>query len=142
MNDPRLILRSLEPTSTKEESAPSSRLAIWGIPVAALVVALLAIGIVSLRGDMVGVTAGESRLKAIIVILSTFAVVVVVHLVLFATGAYGFAARLFRSETGGPGAFTIKAGSFTFVGPDNVPAQLPVLPKSDLKLNDQPPHTN
>ncbi|MBC8726649.1 DUF2345 domain-containing protein, partial [Paraburkholderia sp. 31.1] len=41
-----------------------------------------------------------------------------------------------------PGAYTIKAASFTFVGPDNVPAQLPVLPKSDLKLNDRPPHTN
>jgi type VI secretion system protein ImpL len=100
MNDPRLSLRSLELTTAKEESAPSSRLAIWGIPVAALVVALLAIGIVSLRGDMVGVSPGESHLKAIIVILSTFAVVVVVHLVLFATGAYGFSARLFRRETG------------------------------------------
>ncbi|MEM5328551.1 ImcF-related family protein [Paraburkholderia sp. JHI2823] len=100
MNDPRLTLHSLESTTAKEESPPSSRLAIWGLPVAALVVALLAIGIVSLRGDMVGVTAGESRLRAIIVILSTFAVVVVVHLVLFATGAYGFAARLFRSDTG------------------------------------------
>ncbi|MEX3915090.1 type VI secretion system Vgr family protein [Paraburkholderia sp. BR10872] len=41
-----------------------------------------------------------------------------------------------------PGAFTIKAGSFTFVGPDNVPAQLPILLKSELKLNDRPPHTN
>jgi type VI secretion system secreted protein VgrG len=41
-----------------------------------------------------------------------------------------------------PGAFTVKAASFTFVGPDNVPAQLPVLPKSDLKVNDRPPHTN
>jgi type VI secretion system protein ImpL len=74
MNDPRLTLRSLESTTAKEESAPSSRLAIWGIPVAALVVALLANGVVSLRGDMVGVSPGESHLKAIIVILSTFAV--------------------------------------------------------------------
>jgi len=41
-----------------------------------------------------------------------------------------------------PGAFTIKAGSFTFVGPDNVPATLPSLPGSTLKLNDRPPHTN
>jgi type VI secretion system secreted protein VgrG len=41
-----------------------------------------------------------------------------------------------------PGAFTIKAGSFTFVGPDNVPAMLPSLPGSNLKLNDRPPHTN
>ncbi|MEX3929222.1 type VI secretion system Vgr family protein [Paraburkholderia sp. BR10936] len=35
-----------------------------------------------------------------------------------------------------PGAFTIKAGSFTFVGPDNLPAQLPILPKSSLKISD------
>lgn len=35
-----------------------------------------------------------------------------------------------------PGAFTIKAGSFTFVGPNNVPTQLPILPMSDLKISD------
>ncbi|MBB5406189.1 type VI secretion system secreted protein VgrG [Paraburkholderia sp. HC6.4b] len=35
-----------------------------------------------------------------------------------------------------PGAYTIKAGSFTFVGPDNVPAKLPSLPKSSLKISD------
>lgn len=35
-----------------------------------------------------------------------------------------------------PGAFTIKAGSFTFVGPVNVPTQLPILPMSDLKISD------
>jgi type VI secretion system secreted protein VgrG len=41
-----------------------------------------------------------------------------------------------------PGAFTIKAGSFTFIGPENVPAVLPVLPKSDLTLNERYSHTN
>ncbi|WP_341249749.1 type VI secretion system tip protein VgrG [Cupriavidus pauculus] len=41
-----------------------------------------------------------------------------------------------------PGAFTIKAGSFTFVGPANVPAVLPVLPKSNLTLNERYSHTN
>jgi type VI secretion system secreted protein VgrG len=35
-----------------------------------------------------------------------------------------------------PGAFTIKAASFTFVGPDNVPAQLPSLPKSSLRISE------
>lgn len=35
-----------------------------------------------------------------------------------------------------PGGFTIRAGSFTFVGPDNVPTQLPSLPKSSLKISD------
>ncbi|HKU00964.1 MAG TPA: DUF2345 domain-containing protein, partial [Paraburkholderia sp.] len=36
-----------------------------------------------------------------------------------------------------PGAYTIKAASFTFVGPDNVPTTLPSLPKSSLKISDQ-----
>ncbi|AFT87933.1 type VI secretion system Vgr family protein [Paraburkholderia phenoliruptrix] len=35
-----------------------------------------------------------------------------------------------------PGSFTIKATSFTFVGPDNVPTRLPSLPKSSLKISD------
>jgi type VI secretion system protein ImpL len=100
MTNPRLTLHSLEPAAGTDGIAPSSRLAIWGLPVATLVVALLATGIVWLRGDIVGVTAGEPQLKATIVILVTFAIVVLAHLVLFATGAYSFAERLFRSETG------------------------------------------
>ncbi|WP_232833363.1 ImcF-related family protein [Paraburkholderia kururiensis] len=83
-----------------EQPASRGRLAIWGLPVAALVVALLAIGIVSVRGDMMGVASGEPKLKAIIAILAIFAIVVVSHLVLFATGTYGFAGRLFQRETG------------------------------------------
>ena len=100
MTDPKLTLRSLESATMKEGSAPPSRLAIWGLPVAALVVALLAVGVVLLRGDLVGVTSGEPQLKAIIVILAVLVVVVIAHLVLFAAGAYGFAERLFRDETG------------------------------------------
>ncbi|MBC8726760.1 DUF2345 domain-containing protein, partial [Paraburkholderia sp. 31.1] len=41
-----------------------------------------------------------------------------------------------------PGAYTIKAGSFTFVGPGNVPAKLPLLPNSDLQLNGRYTHTD
>ncbi|WP_222945035.1 hypothetical protein, partial [Paraburkholderia sp. 31.1] len=63
MTDPRLSLQPLESATTTEEPAPPGRLAIWGLPVAALVVALLAIGIVSVRGDMVGVASGEPKLK-------------------------------------------------------------------------------
>ncbi|WP_237179739.1 ImcF-related family protein [Paraburkholderia sacchari] len=70
------------------------------MPVVALAIALLAIGFVSLHGDMLGITSRESRLWAIIAILSTFAVVVVAHVVLFATGTYAFAGRLFRREAG------------------------------------------
>jgi type VI secretion system secreted protein VgrG len=36
-----------------------------------------------------------------------------------------------------PGAFTIKAASFTFVGPDGVATPLPSLPRSSLKVSDQ-----
>ncbi len=100
MTDPKLILRALESATTTEESAPIGRVGLWGVPVAALIVALLAIGLVWLRGDMVGVTAGEPQLKAAIAILVTSTVVVLVHVVLFAIGAYGFAARMFRRETG------------------------------------------
>ncbi|QGZ58334.1 ImcF-related family protein [Paraburkholderia acidiphila] len=100
MTDPRLNLLSTEHVAPAAESGPSSRLAIWGLPVVALAIALLAIGFVSLHGDMFGMTSSESRLWAIVAILSTFAVVVVVHLVLFATGTYAFAGRLFRREAG------------------------------------------
>ncbi|CAM2164225.1 type VI secretion system secreted protein VgrG [Paraburkholderia sacchari] len=41
-----------------------------------------------------------------------------------------------------PGAYTIKAGSFTFIGPDNVPTRLPLLPGSIYKPNDRYSHTN
>lgn len=36
-----------------------------------------------------------------------------------------------------PGAFTIKAASFSFQGPDGTPTPLPSLPKSSLKISDQ-----
>ncbi|WP_213301406.1 ImcF-related family protein [Paraburkholderia sacchari] len=115
MTDPRLNLLPIEHVTPAEEPGPSSRLAVWGLPVVALVIALLAIGFVLLYGDMVGITSRESRLWAIIAILSTFAVVVVAHLVLFATGTYAFAGRLFRREAG-----------------DNVKAQKPL--KRDTRL--------
>jgi type VI secretion system secreted protein VgrG len=41
-----------------------------------------------------------------------------------------------------PGAFTIKAGSFTFVGPDNTPTPLPSLPKSSPKICDSYPSSH
>ncbi|MFD1561469.1 ImcF-related family protein [Paraburkholderia silviterrae] len=100
MTDPRLNLLSIEPASTAEESSSSSRLAIWGFPVMALSVALLAIGYVSLHGEIDGMTSRESRLWVIVGILSAFAFVVVAHLVLFATGTYAFTGRLFRREVG------------------------------------------
>ncbi len=41
-----------------------------------------------------------------------------------------------------PGAYTIKAASFTFVGPDNVPTELPLLPKNNYQPGDRYSHTH
>ncbi len=41
-----------------------------------------------------------------------------------------------------PGAYTIKADSFTFVGPDNVPTELPLLPKNNYQPGDRYSHTH
>ncbi|CAM2164181.1 type VI secretion system protein ImpL [Paraburkholderia sacchari] len=101
MTDPRQILRAIESAPSKEESAPSGHLAIWGFPLAALAIALLAAGFVWLHGDSVGIAAGEPRLRAIVIVFVTSVIIVAVHYGLFALGAYGFVAWLFRKETGG-----------------------------------------
>jgi type VI secretion system secreted protein VgrG len=41
-----------------------------------------------------------------------------------------------------PGAYTIKAASFTFVGPDNVPTELPLLPKNNYQPGDRYSHSH
>ncbi|WP_321948997.1 ImcF-related family protein [Paraburkholderia sp. J10-1] len=99
MIDPKLNLRSLDPAPAAE-SAPSGRLALWGLMVAALIVAVIAAGLVWLRGDLFGLAPGEARLRVIIAILIALIVVVAFHFALFFIGAYSIAGRLFRRETG------------------------------------------
>ncbi|CAG4893504.1 ImcF-related family protein [Paraburkholderia gardini] len=99
MTDPKLNLRPLDPAPV-EESAPSGRLALWGLLVAALIAATLAAGLVWFCGDLLDLAPGEARMWAVIAILVALIVVVAIHLILFFIGAYAVAGRLFRTETG------------------------------------------
>jgi type VI secretion system protein ImpL len=99
MTDPKLNLRPLDPAPVAE-SAPSGRLALWGLLVAALIAATIAVGVVWFRGDLFDLAPGEARMRVVIAILVAVIVVVAIHLVLFFIGAYAVAGRLFRRETG------------------------------------------
>jgi type VI secretion system protein ImpL len=99
MADPKLNLRPLEPAPLAE-SAPSGRIALWGLLVAALIAATIAAGLVWFRGDAFDLAPGEARMRVVIVILIALVVVVALHLMLFFIGAYAVAGRLFRREIG------------------------------------------
>lgn len=101
MIDPKLNLRPLEPAPVAQ-SAPSGRLALWGLLVAALIAATVAAGLVWFRGDIFDLAPGEARMRVVIAILIALIVVVAIHLILFFIGAYAVAGRLFRGETGDP----------------------------------------
>jgi type VI secretion system protein ImpL len=99
MTDPKLNLRPLDPASVAE-SAPSGRLALWGLLVAALIAATVAAGLVWLRGDLFDLAPGEVRMRVVIAILIALIVLVAVHLILLFIGAYAVAGQWFRKETG------------------------------------------
>ncbi|WP_341312350.1 ImcF-related family protein [Paraburkholderia sp. IMGN_8] len=99
MTDPKLNLRPFDPAPVAE-SAPSGRLALWGLLVAALIAATIAAGLVWFRGDLFDLAPGEARMRVVIAILIALIVVVAIHLILFFIGAYAVAGRLFRRETG------------------------------------------
>lgn len=99
MTDPKLTLRSLD-TATAVASAPSGRLALWGVVVAALIAAAFAIGLVWGRGDLFGLAPGAARMQVVIVILIALIVFVAIHLSLFFIGAYTIAGQTFRKDIG------------------------------------------
>lgn len=99
MTDPKLNLRLLDPAPVAE-SAPSGRLGLWGLPVASLIAAAIAVGVVWFRGDLFDLAPGEARMRVVIAFLIALMVVIVVHFLLFFIGAYAVAGRLFRRETG------------------------------------------
>ncbi len=82
-----------------DKTAPS-RATIWGLPLGALVLAILAIWLVWFYGDHLGIADGTPRTLVLICIPVLLVAVVVAHLFSISTGAYANAARLFRLETG------------------------------------------
>ncbi|KVO49288.1 type VI secretion protein VasK [Burkholderia stagnalis] len=99
MTDPKLNLRPLD-SAPAVEPAPSGRAALWGVVVAALIVAALAIGLVWGRGDLFDLAPGAARMRVVIVIVVALIVFVAIHLCLFFVGAYAVAGQMFRRETG------------------------------------------
>ncbi|AFT87940.1 ImcF-related family protein [Paraburkholderia phenoliruptrix] len=99
MTTPQNNLKSMEPEAVASKPAPSPA-AIWGMPLAALVLAIAALLLVWFGSDRLGIADGAARTRLLIGIPIVLVVVVIAHLFAISTGAYGGAARLFRSETG------------------------------------------
>ncbi|VWB17479.1 ImcF-like protein [Burkholderia lata] len=99
MTDPKLTLRPLDPAPAVE-SAPSGRVALWGVVVAALIAAAFAIGLVWGRGDLFDLAPGAARMQVVIVIVIALIVFVAIHLCLFFMGAYAIAGQTFRRDIG------------------------------------------
>ncbi|MGS0897387.1 ImcF-related family protein [Burkholderia stagnalis] len=79
---------------------PSGRLALWGVIVAALIIAAFAIGLVWGRGDLFDLAPGVARMQAAVIIVVAVVLFIAAHLCLFFIGAYAVAGRMFRKETG------------------------------------------
>ncbi|WP_230954191.1 ImcF-related family protein [Burkholderia stagnalis] len=92
-------LKHMEGQVAADKATPG-RVAIWGLPVAALVLAIIALGLVWFYGDHLGMADGAPRMQLMIGIPVLLVAVVSAHLFSISTGAYANAARLFRLETG------------------------------------------
>lgn len=101
-------LENTEPHAASTEEA-SSRVAIWGLPLAALVLAIAALLLAWFQGENLGVPDGMPRTLVLVSIPVLLVVVVIIHLVAISTGAYASAARLLRFQTGDKGAASAMA---------------------------------
>ncbi|MCA7887317.1 type VI secretion protein VasK [Burkholderia contaminans] len=99
MTDPKLTLRSLD-AAPAAASAPTGRIALWGVVAAALIVAAFAIGLVWSRGDLFDLAPGVARMQVVVVIVIALIVFVAIHLCLFFIGAYTIAGQTFRRDIG------------------------------------------
>ncbi|OED14430.1 ImcF-related family protein [Burkholderia sp. A2] len=92
-------LQHIERQVSAEKATPS-RAAIWGLPLAALVLAVVALWLIWFYGDHLGIADGMHRMQIMTGIPVLLVAVVTTHLYSISTGAYASAARLFRLETG------------------------------------------
>ncbi|MBN3722845.1 ImcF-related family protein [Burkholderia sp. Ac-20379] len=99
MTTPQNNSRNKAPDTVGSKPA-SGRVAIWGMPLAALVLAIGALLLVWFGNDSLGIADGAPRMRFLIGIPIALVVVVIAHLFAVSTGAYGGAARWFRAETG------------------------------------------
>lgn len=87
----------------RSESPPASRsryFAIWGFPLTALGLSLLAAALVWSKGENFGLPSKDARISALLWIGGVMVAVILAHSLAFVLGAYQVAARLFHRETG------------------------------------------
>ena len=99
MSIPKINLQTMGPQAASTEEVPS-RVAIWGLPLAALVLGIAALVAVWFRGERLGIPDGTPRTLVLVSIPVLVVVLVVIHLVAISTGAYAGAARLLRLQAG------------------------------------------
>ncbi|WP_250493866.1 ImcF-related family protein [Caballeronia sp. GAWG1-1] len=99
MTTPQNNLQNMQPDAVASNPAPS-RVAIWGMPLAALVLAIAALLLIWFGNGRFDIADGASRMRLLIGIPIGLVVIVIAHLFSVSTGAYAGAARLFRFETG------------------------------------------
>lgn len=92
-------VHNARPQAALTDEAPS-RVAVWGLPLAALVIAVAALVLAWFQGERLGVPDGTPRTLALIGIPVLLVVIVIIHLIAISTGAYAGAAKLFRLQTG------------------------------------------
>ncbi|MEK6351463.1 MAG: ImcF-related family protein [Burkholderia cenocepacia] len=92
-------LHNARPQAALTDEAPS-RVAVWGLPLAALVIAVAALVLAWFQGERLGVPDSTPRTLALIGIPVLLVVIVIIHLIAISTGAYAGAAKLFRLQTG------------------------------------------
>lgn len=92
-------LHNAQPQAALTEEA-HSRVAVWGLPLAVLVIAVAALVLAWFQGERLGVPDGTPRTLALIGIPVLLVVIVIIHLIAISTGAYVGAAKLFRLQTG------------------------------------------
>ncbi|WP_230971928.1 ImcF-related family protein [Burkholderia anthina] len=92
-------LQNTQPRAALTDDA-QSRVAVWGLPLAVLVIAVSALVLVWFHGERLGVPDGTPRTLALIGIPVLLVVIVIIHLMAISTCAYAGAAKLFRLQTG------------------------------------------
>ncbi|PYE24304.1 type VI secretion system protein ImpL [Paraburkholderia silvatlantica] len=99
MTIPKNNLQNMKPEAVASRPAPGHA-AIWGMPLAALVLATAALLLVWFGNNRLGIPDGAPRTQLLIGIPIVLVIIVIAHLFAVSTGAYAGAARLFRFETG------------------------------------------
>ena len=110
---------NLQVLAPDEKAQPRSTLSVWGPIWVLLALAVLALALIWLKGDLVHVPTSDAKKTASIGVLLTFIALLLLHLGAFIVGGYRVAGWLFRRET--------RSADATSPSPDTSVSQSPPL---------------